>query len=448
MYPVHNWCRPHRDGPPITIYEEVFAEMVDDIACLSSRPDNEDILAKLSELAVRSLEIYDSDSQRESALYPLIESLLGVQLERRGPSSATVKTGASVEENGAIYLHVDCKNELGLGGVADLQGALTLLKRISEPKACFALSNRINHHRHVCVQYAAIRNMTCCPCLHLFISGPYISFGGSILTGVYNYELFTDYIYLGGGPCKASDIYNTAKIFDIFRGALGKLRNRYKTLKYHHDPTIKDHQRLFPRPAYLANSDIPNLVFESRIIYGKSYCHPRCALFHAVYDGQRVVVKFSAKYNLDAHRAMAEVGLAPKLYFHAQLRGGVHMVVMESIDGSGVRKVFGYKEIPNIVTKQIEAALNVLHDKNLVHGDVCSSNILTTKAYDATSPKSTAVKDIDTPWRIYLIDFDWAGEADKDRYHLLLESSGPRNSDMRPGALLKTMHDDMMLRQI
>ncbi|KAG6374321.1 hypothetical protein JVT61DRAFT_4348 [Boletus reticuloceps] len=143
----------------------------------------------------------------------LVEALLGwgVNLtDDAHPSEPllSVSSNAFVQENRAIYLHIECRNELGLGGIPDFQGPLALLKHIAEP------------------EYAAIRNNTCCPCIHVFIAGPYISFGGSILTDRYSYQPFTNYIYLGGLPL-TNHLYNTTRIFDVFQNALHKIRVKY-----------------------------------------------------------------------------------------------------------------------------------------------------------------------------------------------------------------------------
>ena len=116
---------------------------MDDLAHLSDRPHNEDILAKIGELAAKSVAIYATESGREEAVYPLIEILLDIQLARNASASSlptAAKSDAIALENSAIYLHLECKNELGLGGIADFQGALTFLKHAAGPGVCRAPS--------------------------------------------------------------------------------------------------------------------------------------------------------------------------------------------------------------------------------------------------------------------------------------------------------------------
>ncbi|KAF8558359.1 hypothetical protein OG21DRAFT_1380524, partial [Imleria badia] len=417
-------------GPPITIYEEVFADIVDDLDHLSDLPDNEDILAEIGKFTTNSLKIYDSNSECSSAVYSLVGSLLGVDLVTKLiPPYVDVKSGVvACEQNNAIYLHIQSNNELGLGGIADVQGALTLLKEMAHSKACCVPS------------YIAIHHKTCCPCIHLFISGPYISFGGSILTNIYSFQSFTDYIYLGCDTFMTSKICDIARTFVIFRSALSKLQDKYCQLEYDKDTFItEDHSRLFPRPAYPDSPDMPNM--QTLFI--------RCALFLAKYKGEPVVVKFSEKYNPTAHQALAIMELAPKLYFHTQLRGGVHMVIMELIDALDAVHEFPGKELPNDVVQDVEEALQKLHGMNLVHGDVRRPNILVKKGATRRSKGVTSVDPLSHDgYHTYLVDFDWVGRANIDWYTPLLNTGIPWPPGVRPGALMQKVHDDVMLEKI
>lgn len=299
-----------------------------------------------------------------------------------------------------------------------------------------------------CTQYNAIRNKSCCPCIHIYITGPYISFGGSILTDIYSYQPFTDYIYLG--DLMMSKIYNIARIFDIFQNALCKMCTRYKELEYF-EPTRKNCSRLFPRPAYLPNTHISNLVFERHLIPDEKQPHACHALFHAKYNGKPVVVKFSERYNDYVHRIVADRGWAPHLHFHTQLRGGLHMVIMDYIDGLDAYRQFEDKDLPSDVIKQVKAALSLLHNKNLVHGDIRRPNILIKMEHNPPSLGSDLkAMDVNTPWHwhAYLIDFEWVGEANKDRYTPLLNMNIPWPQGVCPGGLMKKEHDDLMLQMI
>ena len=124
------------------------------------------------------------------------------------------------------------------------------------------------------------------------------------------------------------------------------------------------------------------------------------------------------------------------------------MVVMDYIDGLDAHSQFGVQAPPESVTAQVKAALDVLHDKDFVHGDVCRSNILVEKTDDITSLGPKAGTDVDALWHAYLIDFAWAGKAKKDVYSPLLNMENPRPRGALPGKLMETAHDDLMLQRI
>ena len=123
-------------GPLITIYDEIFADIVHDLAHLRELPDNEQILGRIGELAARSLDIYDSETGRMCAMHSLIGTLLGVQFDPRDFTSTAVSENVFVQKNSAIFLHMEFKSELGMGG-----------KVCSIPSVCKLLPT------HVCPVY-------------------------------------------------------------------------------------------------------------------------------------------------------------------------------------------------------------------------------------------------------------------------------------------------------
>jgi hypothetical protein len=141
-----------------------------------------------------------------------------------------------------------------------------------------------------------------------------------------------NYVYLGGDLFMTSKICKTARIFNVFRNALHKMQEKYKELDYL-ELVEKNCLHFFPQLAYHPNTNIPNLVFQRCVILDKQYQSSHCALFHVKYNGKCIVVKSSEKYYGNAHHKVVEKGLAPHLHVHAQLWGGIHMVIMDDING-------------------------------------------------------------------------------------------------------------------
>ena len=114
-----------------------------------------------------------------------------------------------------------------------------------------------------------------------------------------------------------------------------------------------------------------------------------------------VIIKFTACYNKEAHHLLAQAGFAPKLYFCERVIGGLYMVVMEYVDGKSLWQLRRDKiPIPPIVPKQVEAALHLLHENDIVFGDLRDPNILYVKSKDCVA----------------LVDFDRPGKHGEDRY--------------------------------
>jgi hypothetical protein len=196
-------------------------------------------------------------------------------------------------------------------------------------------------------------------------------------------------------------------------------------------------QFLFHYPCYReTNSGVKTFQYIRRLYNDR-------LLFLAIEDGSRkqLLVKFSKRYATKVHEllASAEPALAPKLYACEDLPGGWKMAVIEFLPQEQwltldvfLRKNPG-ADIEAMVMNRLEEVLNNLESRGFVHGDIRSYNILVSKSET----------DID----LRLIDFDYSGEANKDRY--------PRdwNYRVRPkgadgGALMKVEHDKTMVNDL
>ncbi|EJD00497.1 uncharacterized protein FOMMEDRAFT_159204, partial [Fomitiporia mediterranea MF3/22] len=109
-------------------------------------------------------------------------------------------------------------------------------------------------------------------------------------------------------------------------------------------------------------------------------------------DEVNVVVKFTAHYHEDAHRMLAEEQLAPTLHFCIHLFGDMYMVIMDYVEGTSL--YFTQEELRDRekIYNDVERAVKLLHEQDLVFGDLRVQNIV-------SRPDGGAM----------LIDFDWAG---------------------------------------
>ena len=123
----------------------------------------------------------------------------------------------------------------------------------------------------------------------------------------------------------------------------------------------------------------------------------------------KLVPRFYSRY---VHKHMADNGLAPKLYGYAEMEGAPTAYVMEYLDPSVWQTLYQLsksKEKPRkpMVSQQrgaLQEIITALDEKNYVHGDLRSNNIMIrTDVMD----KSVELK---------VVDFDWAGKAGQVHY--------------------------------
>ena len=139
-----------------------------------------------------------------------------------------------------------------------------------------------------------------------------------------------------------------------------------------------------------------------------------CITFLARTDSLKdVVVKFVDRYKSDVHEFLAAHQYAPQLLYYGPIDsngpsyGPLRLVVMEYVQGQTLFTIqqgllpitFSHPSIPATLNKII----SLLHNKDFVHGDLRSPNILITEEED-----------------LKIIDFDWAGRAGSAHYPPLL----------------------------
>jgi RIO-like serine/threonine protein kinase len=148
---------------------------------------------------------------------------------------------------------------------------------------------------------------------------------------------------------------------------------------------------------------------------------------------QEVIVKFTACYNVEAHRLLAEVGFAPTLRFCERVIGDLYMVVMDRVDGKSIWQLREDKiPVPEIVARSVTDAIELLHENDIVFGDLRDPNIL----YDASKA------------RVVLVDFDWSGKHGESRYPATLNPSNAWAEDVSPYSIMHKAHDLWQLERL
>ena len=135
-------------GPPVEIYDETLAKLKHDLSDLSNAPEpSADYIVQTANLFHASAPIYNSEPLRTMAVYELLRWLLAADIQLSVKASdgksnrlTTEGDGAICEtlgdvsygEKTAVVAYLELKNELGLGGEAGLQAALSLRKHLSQ----------------------------------------------------------------------------------------------------------------------------------------------------------------------------------------------------------------------------------------------------------------------------------------------------------------------------
>ena len=142
------------------------------------------------------------------------------------------------------------------------------------------------------------------------------------------------------------------------------------------------------------------------------------------------------KYNEDAHRLLAEQDppLAPALHFCTRVISDMYMVVMEYIPESRGQSIFctpTARLVSEVIRRDVGGALALLHEKDLVFGDLREANLL-------YLPEDGG--------RVLFVDFDGVGKDGVDRYSATL------NPETRLGVdrwqVMKKEDDDENLRRM
>lgn len=252
------------------------------------------------------------------------------------------------------------------------------------------------------------------PIILIGLMGTRLEISTAIYTdGVYVDKLFSEDFSIDAW--QSETVLRVGRIFKALSLAIAELLEYYQTLV--DDPNPQPTTRhLYPDPLPVEGEgvQIPQLEYLGRLSHAGRLLHEEKAevqLLERPYGLYRakmvtgksdervdVVVKFTVRYNEEAHLMLAEKGLAPTLHFCKPLAGGMYMVIMEYAEGA---PLFRAKpgDVQNVY-KDVAKALELLHERDLVFGDLRIQNIL-------REPRRGGAM---------LIDFDWVGKHKVDRY--------------------------------
>ena len=336
------------------------------------------------------------------------------------------RVGVLFVEKACVYGVLELKNESGLHGDPFLQAMVSYAKANQDKKVSTRCIYRPNVPPDSNTQDLLKR--THLPAILIGLAGNVLTIGVAIFTDtVYVDTLLTMNLLLGHFPDQK--ILHFARVASAVATAKAGLRQYYANLPDHLDFT--EHP-FFPDPTPIKGV-LPTLRYTGKFDRYTGQVQDALdeklrssAVFTAELadSGQKVVVKFTPTYCPEAHNLLADNKLAPKLHLYTKLKGGLWMVVMDQVEGDRVLEMIERDVRPKEIYVQAMKAVDLLHQKDLVFGDLRLGNMLYT-----------------TDGLLQLVDLDMAGKDGITRYPATLNRQDlwPR-SMVRGGPLLKE-HD-------
>ncbi|PIL28583.1 hypothetical protein GSI_08624 [Ganoderma sinense ZZ0214-1] len=295
-------------------------------------------------------------------------------------------------------------------------------------------------HAVVGSKYAAVREMTCCPCLVVAMEDMGLQIYAAYLSEKAYCVQLCDIPVLSLRTWGEDSHEETSYAFNlqVVRKTAQELRNAYA--RVHTGSAIPNAPHLYPPHTSLARFTVPKLPFPLVLVdhvpassstAGHSWLTlpPPRLLFTGFISRAGgaplpVHVKFfrDEEYGVKAHHLLAtreldgeRTPLAPAFALY-DILPGMKMVVMQTLEGDTLEHLLqsgatvSHKEL-----KDIHTAVALLHRHGFVHGNIRPSNVII--------QRSPADVDGTTVTRAYLIDFAMAGRAGKARYPWQLDKN-------------------------
>ncbi|KAF9779324.1 hypothetical protein BJ322DRAFT_1089798, partial [Thelephora terrestris] len=428
----------HRFGPPVALFSPPLALLKHQLDHLELLTPDPSTLDNAFDFVAQSADFHDNEHAREAALKPILGHLLpGDAQWQELTEGGKAKIDGAWTRDIFTYLIFELKNEQGLGGDPFLQGLVSYGKIVAQDK------------------YAPYRERSNLPAILLAVAGNRLVVSAAIFTNkVYAEELLS--VTLRLGPHGSANVLRVGRVFMAINQAMGRLIGLYSGLLLGSRSLPPQTVALWPRPTIYPSKtqSIPKLEFFAKVdrVTGKPLLEiDEDNEPHAMYlarmqvktstqakgSTHEVFVKFAPNYNEAAHRLLAsqKPPLAPALHFCARVIGDMYMVVMEYIPESRGRsadtKVYDYgpplpPNLPQIVQQEVHKALRLLHEQQLVFGDLREPNLL-------YLPESGG--------RILLVDFDMVGGDGEATYSACLNPKGGFAPGVRRGQVMKKEHD-------
>ncbi|KLO09377.1 hypothetical protein SCHPADRAFT_893134 [Schizopora paradoxa] len=456
-----NYSPPDLTPSPISIYHHAFARFKEKMNTPSDALQfTVEELMRAKEFIYVSLDVYNNEEERHAALQDIeFVGLPSLWTRVYIPTATT-----TVELDGSCYVtvpelsrhriyvaYLELNNGLGEGGSdPSNQVQLDYVQGVSLPSC------------------DAIRDKSCCPAFLVAVSGRHLEVWGAVTAEKFFFEPLA-HTFLGPKPeamgmernNMEEGILEVAKVLQALREGVTELKEHYRGIptSFGSAPgsvSRSEGKSVRGRPAVQRDVDNHAGMFPSwnRFVEGNEtrriryvrrltddYSKP---IFLAqMYSDDvitEVVVKFTKRYCKEAHKLLADHGLAPKL-FCAEYEGpgsevrelldgpGMWIIVMEYI--SDAEQESEDEPLNPKHKENLQKAVKLLHEKDFVFGDLRHPNILFRGS------------------EVFLVDFDWCGLAGKVRYPVNIRMTGTGwHEDVGPYKFMTKAHDEYRLAEL
>ncbi|KAJ7284150.1 hypothetical protein C8J57DRAFT_754645 [Mycena rebaudengoi] len=431
--------RPHgRCGPPTALFDSRLAGLTDAIRALpTSPPPSHSLLERAHNIITICLAFYSSEALTTefNHLFP------------GGQWQETMDGGVAKPEALWDGMLLELKKERGNGGDAKSQVIADYDKLVAS--------------RHGVGEF---RDRSPLPHILISVASTQVDLSVAVFTDVIHVDqLFS--VNFHDGLTLNDQVLDFARVLAAVRDTFSDLQHYYSALRQGHAiPDLAEGASALhlPSPAAAVSPHTPiastlgfRFLYKMSRITGEAVDpssptdwteNARHMVWVAVGQdiqlagipsGQDVVVKFVSQYNVQAHRLLAAINRAPKLYWHGKIRGGLEMAVMEKINGMMAfhwAPAHQASALPRSVYDDVSHAIRTLHDNNIVFGDLRLPNIMVYEEEESV--------------RAALVDFDWAAEHDMGRYPATVSNLDVWHSGVHRYGLMKREHDLYLLKTL
>ncbi|KAF4586492.1 Oligosaccharide translocation protein rft1 [Pleurotus pulmonarius] len=417
------------DHVPATMFSPLLAALQRKLSDLEHVDVTLQDITYASSFLSATVQFYDDEAQRQTAIKPQVNNLMGMagiwvtKLEWLGniEPDAIWWQGQGKFATGILELN----NVHGVGGDPFVQSLADYSKIVA--------SSRLAPFQGSC-------NF---PVLIIGLSGNRLEIGAAVCVGSIYASRFVSFD-ITAGVHLSDNIVRVARTFKCLSLCRTALEEYYIGITGDRTTTAA----IYPNPTSASGDAMPSLTYHgflspggdefSDALQSLDWAMRTTLLYRATLesDGDKteVVVKFTSRYNEAAHRLLSDAQLAPKLHWCGQIVGGLSMVVMEYLeDGVSLWRIckdpLKRERVPGMVLENVKDALDLLHSKGLVFGDVRDANVVWSKD------------------RGFLVDFDWAGKEGEDLYPASINASKSlkRHPEVCAYGVMRTVHDDFQL---